>query len=56
MTQITIGVDISKDRLDVYRLADGERRLAELEDVVNRAKAEAEKENTTSPSRNENRK
>jgi transposase len=26
MTQITIGVDISKDRLDVYRLPDGERR------------------------------
>ena len=25
MTQITIGVDISKDRLDVYRLPDGER-------------------------------
>jgi transposase len=26
MTQITIGVDISKDTLDVYRLPDGERR------------------------------
>lgn len=26
MTQITIGVDISKDRLDVYRFPDGERR------------------------------